>query len=217
MTVLGSSTEKKPTWSPKPEFAHEQCQALGTAITNGDIGETITAVQQLILRYYDDVRKQADESFSTAKRVARFGFVLLFVTVGYVLYMDYQRHYSKAYDQKAGETMGVGGIGLIGGFIVEAIAGLQFYLYGRATRQFSAFHICLERTHRYLLAYEMTEQMTTKKEDILEKIVCIMANAPMITREDIEEGTTGTRPASKSADELHKVLVSSGLQSVPGS
>jgi hypothetical protein len=87
--------------------------------------------------------------------------------------------------------IGVGAIGLIGGTVVEIIAGVQFVLYGRATRQFGAFHICLERTHRYLLAYEMAEQMTTNKDETLEKIVCIMANAPMITREDIDGVESG--------------------------
>src|SRR5262249_11930141 len=82
--------------------------------------------------------------------------------------------------------MSVGHIGLVGSSIVEAIAGLQFYLYGKATRQFAAFHICLERTHRYLLAYKIAEQMDSGKDDALHKIVCIMANAPMITRQDIE-------------------------------
>jgi hypothetical protein len=82
-------------------------------------------------------------------------------------------------------------IGLLGSSIVEAIAGLQFYLYGKATRQFGAFHICLERTHRYLLAYKMAEQMSSGKDDALQNIVCIMANAPMITRQDIEGVESG--------------------------
>ena len=64
-------------------------------------------------------------------------------------------------------------------------------LYGRAARQFGAFHICLERTHRYLLAYKMAEQIQNDKDDTIEKIVCIMANAPMITRVDVEGVESG--------------------------
>jgi hypothetical protein len=36
---------------------------------------------------------------------------------------------------------------LIAGGIVEFIAAVQFFLYGKATKQFGAFHICFERTH----------------------------------------------------------------------
>jgi hypothetical protein len=36
------------------------------------------------------------------------------------------------------------------------------------------------------LAYKIAEQMGAGKDETLQKIVCIMANAPMITRQDIE-------------------------------
>jgi hypothetical protein len=70
----------------------QHCEAVGAAINSGDIGQTVTAVQQLILRYYDNVRGQADESFESAKRVARWGFVLLAATIAYVMFMDLLPH-----------------------------------------------------------------------------------------------------------------------------
>jgi len=163
---------------------------LGNALKQGDIGDTVTAIHHLILKYYEDVRGQADESFRSARRVALFGFALLVFTVLYVVGMDFMFHTSKAYIKDSG-GIGVGGIGLIGSAVVESIAALQFFLYGQATRQFGAFHICLERTHRYVLAYEMTQKLAGNKDDTIEKIVCIMANAPMITREDIEGASSG--------------------------
>ncbi len=163
-----------------------QCAELGQAVEKSDVGQTVTAVQHLILRYYDNVREQATESFESAKRVALFGFLLLVLTLAYVIFIDLMLHRPNSGFASSSGGMSVGQIGLLGSTIVEAIAGLQFYLYGRATRQFSAFHICLERTHRYLLAYKIAEQMSVGKDDALEKIVCIMANAPMITRPDIE-------------------------------
>jgi hypothetical protein len=91
------------------------------------------------------------------------------------------------------EGLGIGAIGLISGSVVELIAGTQFYLYRNSAKQFGAFHICLERTHRYLLAYTMAEQIGAHDKDrTLEKIVCIMANAPMITHQDIEYAGTGS-------------------------
>jgi hypothetical protein len=164
----------------------QHCEELGQAVENSDVGHTVTAVQHLILRYYDNVREQATESFESAKRVALFGFVLLMLTLAYVIFIDLMLHLPHSGFAASRDGMSVGQIGLVGSTIVEAIAGLQFYLYGRATRQFGAFHICLERTHRYLLAYKITEQMGAGKDDALQKIVCIMANAPMITRQDIE-------------------------------
>jgi hypothetical protein len=178
------------TPSAKELWAH--CEHLGQAVNNGDVGQTVTAVQHLILRYYDNVREQATESFKSAKRIALFGFVLLVLTIAYVIFIDLMLHRPGSGFVASSGTMSVGQIGLVGSSIVEAIAGLQFYLYGRATRQFGAFHICLERTHRYLLAYKIAEQMNSGKDDALQKIVCIMANAPMITRQDIE-GVESTR------------------------
>ena len=180
---------------------HAQCDAVGAAMGKGNIGDTVTAVQQLILRYYDNVRGQADGSFRSAQMVALFGFLVLFGTIAYVVFMDYEVAHGLAAQTKG---MGVGAIGLIGGTVVELIAGVQFVLYGRAAKQFGAFHICLERTHRYLLAYEMADQITTNKDATLEKVVCIMANAPMITREDIEgiESGATVRPRGPMNDAL---------------
>jgi hypothetical protein len=169
------------------EALQSQCDALGKAI-GGTIGDTVREMQLLIQKYYDNVRDQAEESFESAKGVAFFGFLVLMGTVAYVIIRDYQVAHGYA---SATKGMGVGAIGLIGGSVVELIAGVQFVLYGRATKQFGAFHICLERTHRYLMAYQMTQEMTTNKDATLEKIVCIMANAAMITREDIEGMASG--------------------------
>jgi hypothetical protein len=151
------------------------------------------------------VREQATEAFKSAKRVALFGFLILIFTIAYLIFIDVMLHLPTSGFVAASGSMSVGQIGLLGSSIVEAIAGLQFYLYGRATRQFGAFHICLERTHRYLLAYKMSEAMNSGKDEALQKIVCIMANAPMITRQDIEGVESGgmktstVTPASTSA------------------
>ena len=107
--------------------------------------------------------------------------------------------------------MGVGTIGLISGSIVELIAGTQFFLYRNSAKQFGAFHICLERTHRYLLAYTMAEQIRAEDKDkTLEKILCIMANAPMITQQDIEGVSSGklVRHVNQGTDDEPEVSLS---------
>jgi hypothetical protein len=168
------------------------CDAVGAAVDQPGVGKTAATVQRLIMRYYSNVRSQAIDSFNSAKRVALFGFALLVLTILYVVTVDFMSHLKLTwFVQPENGGMNVGAIGLISGAVVEVIAATQFVLYGRAARQFGAFHICLERTHRYLLAYKMAEQMQNDKDHTIEKIVCIMANAPMITRVDVEGVESG--------------------------
>jgi hypothetical protein len=183
--------------------ARADCRALGMAL-KGDIGEAVEAVQNLILTYYDDVRAQATESFRTARRVALSGFVVVALTIGYLIVVDLGRRMQ--WFSNSGEIAGgmsIGTFGLIGGAIVEFLAAAQFLMQTRTAKQFGAFHICLERTHRYLLAYKIADSIHTDKDKTLERIACLMANAPMITREDIEglarspvRASTGQLPAS---------------------
>jgi hypothetical protein len=186
------------------------CEALGKALDSG-LSETVEEVQKLILRYYDNVRGQAAESFSAARRVAIIGFVLLIVTITYVIGIDLLLHMpASGFQELPSGGMNVGAVGLIAAGIVEAIAGTQFVLYGRATKQFGAFHICLERTHRYLIAYKMAQTIETTRDDTLEKLVCIMANAPMITREDIE-GVVSGRQLLDTTKRVDDALLKAGL------
>jgi len=145
---------------------------------------------QLIMQYYQDVQGQSAESFESAKSVALLGFALFAATISYLIFSDLMPHINRFTATQGG--IGVGAIGLISGSVVELIAGTQFFLYRNSARQFGAFHICLERTYRYLLAYTMAEQIGAKDKDkTIEKIVCIMANAPMITQQDIEGAGSG--------------------------
>jgi hypothetical protein len=162
-----------------------RCDGMAVAV-NGDVGTMVETVQRQILRYYTDVGKQASESFESAKRISKWGFGLVAATIGYVVLVDIAGHVHSTWFNAEYAGMNVGTIGLVGGGIVEFIAGVQFVLYGKATKQFGAFHICLERTHRYLLAYKIAEKIEMNRDETLEKIVCIMANAPMISRADID-------------------------------
>ena len=89
-------------------------------------------------------------------------------------------------------------VGVISGVLIEFIAGINFWLYSKASKQFGAFHICLERTHRYLVAYKIGEETGSRKEMVLEHLACIMASAPMITNRDIGSlnSAASTSPSS---------------------
>ena len=164
----------------------EACKELKTALS-GDIGDVVAKHEELILHYYRDVQDQAQHSFRSAQRVATIGFGVLIVTLVYTLMFDaLSRFHMGSLSQSSAETITTASIGVFSGVLIEFVSAIQFWLYARASRQFGAFHICLERTHRYLVAFKIAEKITEEKRDeTLEKLVCIMANAPMITLRDI--------------------------------
>jgi hypothetical protein len=157
------------------------CDQLGEAIDTGPLGEIVSKHEKLILDYYKDVLEQAQKSFASAKAVAKVGFGVLIVTVAYLLVIDALSHMVIPGVKVTEPSIKVGGIGIVSGALIEFIAGVNFVLYARASKQFSAFHICLERTHRYLLAYKIAEGIGGDRDQTLKELVCIMANAPMIT------------------------------------
>jgi hypothetical protein len=162
------------------------CDELKTAL-EGKLGEIVSKHEEMILHYYKDVQMQANQSFDQAKKLAYIGFGVLIVTLIYALVFDALGRFGlekSVSDSK--DYFTIGGIGIISGFVIEFIAAINFWLYTKASKQFNAFHICLERTHRYLIAYKISEQLTKNRDITLEKLICIMANAPMITSHDID-------------------------------
>jgi hypothetical protein len=131
-------------------------------------------------------RDYAKQSCASAKVTALVGFLVLIVTWVYLLLFDALTRIQIHGFIMAEQPRAVVSMGLVSGALIEFIAAINFWLYARAAKQFGAFHICLERTHRYLVAYKIAKQMVHKKDETLESLVCIMANAPMITRQDID-------------------------------
>ncbi|MDB4874033.1 MAG: hypothetical protein JWM41_479 [Gemmatimonadetes bacterium] len=166
------------------------CAELKEAIDSGSMGDVVSKHEALILQYYQDVQDQAKQSFGTARSAARVGFWVVIVALGYALLFDALARFGKVAPPTS-ESMSVARVGLISGAIIELVAGVAFWLYSRGARQFGAFHICLERTHRYLLAYTIANQITGDKDDALQRLACIMANAPMIARTDMESAASG--------------------------
>jgi hypothetical protein len=161
------------------------CEEVGIALDSGKIGEIVAKHEKLIMQYYGDVQVQAKRSFDSANFAAKLGFWMLVGTLVYALVFDglYRLNVAPAMTDS---SLSVAKVGIVSGALIEFIAAVAFWLYSRSARQFSAFHICLERTHRYLLAYKMVEQLQVQKDETLRDLVCIMAKAPMITRDDID-------------------------------
>ena len=175
------------------------CQELQEAAPQTQVGKMVAKHEELILGYYKDVLHQANQSFTSAKTVAWIGFGVLILTVFYVLTADVLAHMGKFGFNMEEHKPTASIVSIVSGGLIEVIAGINFWLYSRVSKQFAAFHICLERTHRYLLAYSIADQITDQKNDILGKLVCIMANAPMITLPDLHSdlARAGQAPAKQ--------------------
>ena len=178
--------------APPDRQNHKTCEELADAIDHGSIGQILAKHEKLILHYYEDVLEQVQKSFNTAERSAIVGFIVLIGTVIFVLVFDALGRLGKLPDFTPTEVNPNGGwtplitvvASTAAGIVIEGVAALAFVLYGRTARQFAAFHICLERTHRYLLAYKMASDTKENKDETIRDLVCIMANAPMISQSD---------------------------------
>ena len=192
-TMLDAEVSEAQIAVPPPRTVKiKACHELSEAMNGPDIGQIVAKTEKLILHYYEDVQAQAVQSFRSAKVAAYVGFVVLLVSIGYLVLVDLLILTGQVTrPANDASTMDIAWVGVASGFIVEFIAGVNLILYGRAARQFGTFHICLERTHRYLVAYKMADKIKGDKDGTLEKLVCIMANAPMITRSDIDGLASG--------------------------
>jgi hypothetical protein len=180
------------------EAIQKACDGLGAAcLAEASLGDMVAKLETLILRYYEDVRCQANQSFVAAKRVAWAGFGILALTLVYALIIDALARFGKL-AAPTDMSMTVAKVGIVSGVLIEFIAGVNFWLYSRGARQFGAFHICLERTHRYLLAYKIADEIEIKgdRDGTLRNIACIMASAPMIARMDAANDARGAPVAA---------------------
>lgn len=180
MPTTESETSNAPFMKiSRNEIKRLDCEELANALDSGGVGDIVAKHEKLILQYYEDVQKQATESFKAAKFVSYIGFAVLILTWLYTLGFDLVGILPGVHIQPGKDT--AVSTGVISGVLIEFIAGVNFWLYSKASKQFGAFHICLERTHRYLVAYKIAEGTGSRKELVLESLACIMASAPMIT------------------------------------
>jgi hypothetical protein len=171
----------------------QTCEELKEAF-GGPMGATVVKLQNLIMAYYEDVKEQANISFDNALCVAAIGFLVLVVSVVYALVFDALNRLGITTKSPLEGWLNVSVLGLISGAVIEFIASVAFVLYGHGAKQFYAFHICPERTHRYLLAFKIAEQIQGEKDKAFHELLCVMANAPMIAPGDLGSKQTGRRP-----------------------
>lgn len=132
------------------------------------------AARQLRLSdaYYENALHHSRQSFRSAIVASAVGLAFFLAAVGFVLARN---------DNDAAV------ISAISGAIVQAIAGLNFWLYGRTAQQLDTFHVRLEQTQHFLIANSLCESLTDERRDEARvNLISIIAT----------HTTTETQPAS---------------------
>jgi hypothetical protein len=113
--------------------------------TKADDVQAVAASQiGLLVGYHEIVLAQSKRSFAWALTGAGTGMVFFMAAVGLALWTD-----------KVAAVL----IPAISGAVVEVIAGVVFYLYGKTTSQLGEFHGRLETLQRYPLANSICESL----------------------------------------------------------
>jgi len=115
----------------------------------GDIQKVAASQIGLLTGFYNAVLAQARRSFNWALIAAGTGLVFFIGAVVFLLTI---------------QSSSIATISVIGGAIVEVIAGVNFYLYNKTTAQLAEFHQRLERTQRFLLANSIAESLENEQK-----------------------------------------------------
>jgi len=117
------------------------------------------ATNTQLLGYYTDVLIQSNKSFQLARSAALVGVVFFIAAVVFLLWTN---------------SLEIGIVSAIGGAIVEVIAGLAFYLYGKATDQLQDNRRSMEQTQRFLLANSIAN--SSLGDDPKQKAIATLVN-----------------------------------------
>jgi hypothetical protein len=118
------------------------------------------ATNQQLLGYYINGLKQSSSSFRAALAVATAGVVFFIIAIAFLVLT---------------EAPDISIVSAIGGAIVEVIAGLMFYLYGKTTAQLDAYRTSMEQTQRFLLANSIALSLKDMEEE-QQKTVATLVN-----------------------------------------
>lgn len=127
----------------------------------GDVQEIASAQIQLLTQYYNEALTQAQKSFDWALRISIAGFVLFLIAA--ILFF-------------LGAGIEAAAITSLSGALIQVIAGINFYLYGKTSNQLSLFHTRLDITQRILLADSLCENLEGEikqntRSDLIKQII----------------------------------------------
>ena len=115
-----------------------------SAAPKDDVTAIASSQIELLARFYDLALSQAGRSFRWALIASMVGLAFFLMAIVFMLW------------QHSGE---LATITMIGGALIEFIAGVNFYLYGKTLTQLSLFQGRLEVTQRFLLANSLCESL----------------------------------------------------------
>jgi Cyanobacterial TRADD-N associated 2-Transmembrane domain len=147
--------------SVKMERQREQpIQAVAQADPS-NVQEVAASQLEISNSYYESVLHQAKQSFRSAIVAGGIGFAFFLAAVAFVI---------------AREQADAAVISAISGGIAQAIAALNFWLYGKTAQQLDAFHVRLEQTQRFLLANSVCQGLADSERNAArEKLVALIA------------------------------------------
>jgi hypothetical protein len=127
--------------------------------------QQVAAAQFLLSNsYYENVLVQARRSFNAAVVAATAGLIFFLAAVIFAVVTG-----------KLAAPL----VSSLAGGVVEVVAGLNFWLYGRTAIQLNSFHQRLERMQRFLVANSVTASLTGENREaaLVDLIKVISASA----------------------------------------
>jgi hypothetical protein len=158
------------TWSRRlAHFVSEIKQITDnmSAIKPGDFQKIAASQIELLSSFYLLVVDQARQSFRWAIIAAAIGLAFFIIGVTTLL---------------SRESIDIAVVSIISGSLVQVIAGINFYLYNRATAQLKEFHMRLELTQKFLLGNSICEGLEGDfKQSARSELIRVMigANVPV--------------------------------------
>ena len=124
--------------------ATEQALRRLTDASEGAVKAIASSQIELLARFYDLSLSPAGRSFRWALVASMVGLAFFLMAIVFMIW------------RQSGE---LATITMIGGALIEFIAGVNFYLYGKTLTQLSLFQGRLEVTQRFLLANSLCESL----------------------------------------------------------
>ena len=185
--------------SPLAEL-EKTCQQLG-ATPVGETQQIASVFLKASIPFYEDIRKQARASFQSALFAALVGIV-------FFIYALYAAMHSGSSSVK---------VSVIAGALIQVIAGINFYLYANVSKQFFAFHTCLERIDRFMIANSLCENLcsSAKKDQMRSELVRMIAGASLLTFDMITGVHSGVVTSSEESGYSQKPAAVAPPESLP--
>ncbi len=144
-----------------------------------NIQEVAASQIEINNRYYENALQQSQRSFRPALILSIVGTCFIGLAVGLVVISVVLFAFKQPANISYSSLLG-GFVSLIGGVVTNAVASLNFSLYGRTLNQLTTFQAPLDRISRFLIANSMCENINDDlKNSTRAKLVEIIANTSL--------------------------------------